>query len=65
MRSAELVPHVRDLFSLCPAYFWHEPWELQDVLFSLGYTDDLVDEGEIWAAVEIARGVYPQWRPAA
>ena len=63
MRSAELVPHVRDLFSLCPAYFWHEPWELQDVLFSLGYTDDLVDEGEIWAAVEIARGGYPQWRP--
>jgi len=65
MRSAELVPHVRDLFSMCPEYFWHEPWELQDVLFSLGYTDDLVDEGEIGAAVEIARGGYPQWRPAA
>ena len=65
MRSAELVPHVRDLVSLCPEYFWLEPWELQDVLFSLGYTDDLVDEGEIWATVEIARGVYPQWRPAA
>ena len=65
MRSAELVPHVRELFSLCPEYVWHEPWELQDVLFSLGYTGDLVDEGEIWAAVEIARGVYPQWRPAA
>jgi len=63
MRSAELVPHVGHLFSLCPECFWYEPWELQDVLFSLGYTDDLVDEGEIGAAVEIARGGYPQWRP--
>jgi hypothetical protein len=65
MRFAELVPHVWDLFSLCPEYFWYEPWELQHVLFSLGYTDDLADEGEIWAAVEIARGAYPQRRPAA
>jgi hypothetical protein len=64
MRSAELVRHVRDLFSLCPEYFWHEPSELQDVLFGLGYTDDFVDEGEIWAAVEIARGAYPQRRAA-
>jgi hypothetical protein len=65
MRSAELVPHVRDLFSLCPEYFWYEPWELVDALFSLGYTEDLVDAGEAWAAVEVARGDYPQWRPAA
>ena len=66
MRSAELVPHVRDLFSVCPEYFWHEPWELQHVLFSLGYTDDLVDEGEIAAAIEVTRTDWLQWgRPAA
>jgi len=45
--------------------YYRQPWELQHVLFSLGYTDDLADEGEIWAAVEIARGDYLQWRPAA
>ena len=42
-----------------------QPWELQHVLFSLGYTDDLADEAEIAAAVEVAKGDYPQWRPAA
>jgi hypothetical protein len=61
MRSAELVPHVRDLFLLCPEYFWYEPWELVDALFSLGYTDDLTDEAEIAAAVEVARQDWPQW----
>jgi hypothetical protein len=42
-----------------------EPWELQHVLFSLGYTDDLADEAEIAAAIEVARQDWPQWRPAA
>jgi hypothetical protein len=44
--------------------YYRQPWERQHVLFSLGHTDDLADEGEIWAAVEIARGDYPQWRAA-
>jgi hypothetical protein len=65
MNAAQLVPALRDLYSRLPETYHLQPWELQDVLFSLGYTDDLVDEGEIWAAVEIARGGYPQWRPAA
>jgi hypothetical protein len=65
MFSTDLVPVVRELFSMHPECFWYEPWELVDALFSLGYTEDLVDAGEAWAAVEVARGDYPQWRPAA
>ena len=65
MNSWQLLPAIRDLYSRQPEYFHHEPWELQHVLFSLGYTDDLEAEGEIAAAVEVARGDYPQWRPAA
>ena len=34
------------------------------VLYSLGYVEDLADEAEIAAAVEVARGDYPQWRAA-
>jgi hypothetical protein len=35
------------------------------MLYSLNYTDDLADEVEISAAVEVARTDYAQWRPAA
>ena len=45
--------------------YYRQLWELQHVLFSLSYTDDLADESEIAAAVEAPRGDYPQWRPAA
>jgi hypothetical protein len=55
MTAWELLPALRDLFSKHPEYFHHEPWELQHVLFSLGYVDDLADEDEIAAAVEVAR----------
>jgi len=65
MNSARLLPALRDLYSKHPEYWHHELWEHQHVLFSLGYTDDLADEAEIVAAVEVARGDYPQWRPAA
>jgi hypothetical protein len=34
------------------------------VLLSLGYVDDVVDETEIGAAVEVARQNWPQWRTA-
>jgi hypothetical protein len=63
--SAKLLPAIRDLYSRHPEYFHHDPWELVHVLYSLNYTDDLASEAEIAAAVEVARGAYPQWRPAA
>jgi hypothetical protein len=63
--SAQLLPAIRDLYSRLPETYLLAPWELQHVLFSLGYVDDLADEVEIAAAVEVARGDYPQWRPAA
>ncbi|MDP8949058.1 MAG: hypothetical protein M3N00_02285 [Actinomycetota bacterium] len=65
MNAAELLPAVRDLYSKDPEMHTLEPWHLAWVLFALGYTDVLEDEGEIAAAAEVARGGYPQWRPAA
>ncbi len=63
--SAELLPLLRDLYSKHPKMLTLEPWHLAWVLFALGYTDELVSEAEIAAAVETARQDYPQWRPAA
>ena len=65
MNPAQLLPAIRELDSRRPEYLHREPWELVHVLYSLNYTDDLADEAEIVAAVEVARGDYPQWRPAA
>jgi hypothetical protein len=65
MNAAELLPAVRDLYSRHPEMIDLEPWEMQSALFVLGYTDELEAEGEIAAAVEVARQDYPQWRPAA
>jgi hypothetical protein len=42
------LPETRDL----------EAWELQHVLWSLGYTDGLAAEEEIAAAIEVARIDY-------
>ena len=64
MNFRQLLPAVRDLYSKHPEYFHHAPWELQHVLFSLGYTNDLGEEADIAAAVEVARDCYPQWRAA-
>ena len=64
MNTAQLLPAIPDLYSRQPEYFHHEPWELQHVLFSLGYVDDLVEEAQIAAAVEVARGDWPQRRAA-
>jgi hypothetical protein len=55
MNSWDLLPAIRDLYSRLPETRHLLPWELQQVLYSLGYTDDLEDEGEIAAAVEVAR----------
>ena len=64
VNSTQLLPIVRQLFSERPEYFHHEPWELAHVLYSLNYVDDLADEGEIAAAVDVARCDRPQWRAA-
>jgi hypothetical protein len=60
-----LLASVRELYSRLPETYFREPWELQHVLFSLGYIDDLADEAEIASAVEVARQDWPQWGPAA
>ena len=60
-----LLASVRNLYSRRPEAFYLEPWVLQSLLWSLGYTDDLADEAETAAAVEVARGDWPQWGRAA
>jgi len=64
VNAAQLLPALRDLYSRLPEMYHLEPWELQSALFVLGYSDDLVDEAEIAAAVEVARGDWPRWRAA-
>ena len=64
MNAAQLLPAIRDLYSRLPETYHLQPWELQHILFSLGYTDDLAVEAEIAAAVEVARMDWPQWRAA-
>jgi hypothetical protein len=65
MNAAQLLRVIRVLYSRLPETYHLQPWELQHVLFSLGYVDDLAGEAEIAAAVDVARGDYPQWRQAA
>jgi hypothetical protein len=55
-----LLASVRELFSRLPETRCLEAWELQHVLYSLKYTDDLADEGEIVAAIQVAR---TDWQP--
>ena len=50
----ELLPLIRELFSRHPEYRYHAAWELQWLLYALGYTNELEDEAEIAAAVEVA-----------
>ena len=38
---------IRDLYSRRPETVFSQPWELQMLLWSLGYTDELVDEREM------------------
>jgi hypothetical protein len=59
-----LLPAVRELCSRRPETYLLEPWELQHVLFSLGYTEDLADETEIAAAGEVGCHDWSQWRAA-
>jgi len=54
----DLLPKVRELFSRMPETRFREAWELQALLFSLGYSEGLVPEAEIAAAMEVAHGDY-------
>jgi len=62
--SSQLLTSVRELYSRLPETRCLESWELQHLLFSLGYRDDLADEAEIAAAVEVAREDWPDLRAA-
>jgi hypothetical protein len=53
--SRDILPMLRDLYSKYPEYRDREPYELQSLLWSLRYTDELLDEGEIAAASEVAK----------
>jgi len=64
MSAWQLLPAVRELYSRLPETYVLEPWELVHLLFTLGYTDDLADEAEVAAVVEVARADWPQWRAA-
>jgi hypothetical protein len=50
-----MLAAVRQLYSRLPETYYREPWEMQRLLTSLGYTDELADEAEIAAAIEVAR----------
>jgi len=54
----DLLALVRELYSRRPETRFREAWELQHLLFSLGYCGGLVPESEIVAAMEVARGDY-------
>jgi hypothetical protein len=53
--SRGLLPMLRELFSRFPEYRHRESWELQWLLFALGYSNELEDENEIASAAETAR----------
>jgi hypothetical protein len=50
-----LLALVRELYSRRPETFYLEPWELQSLLYLLNYTDGLIPEADIAAAVQVAR----------
>jgi hypothetical protein len=54
----DLLASVRELYSRRPETRFREAWELQHLLFSLGYCDGLAPEAEIAAAMEVARGDF-------
>ncbi len=51
----DVLALVRELHSRQPDARCLEPYELQSLLWSLGYCDDLIPEGEIAAALEALR----------
>jgi hypothetical protein len=55
-----LLASIRELYCRRPETRRLESWELQHVLFSLGYTDGFAGEAEIAAAMEVA---CTDWTP--
>jgi hypothetical protein len=53
-----LLAEIRELYSRLPETRYLDAWELQHVLYSLGYTDDLADETDIGAAIALARADF-------
>lgn len=53
-----LLATVREVYSLRPEAFFLEPWEMQSLLWSLGYCDGLAPEAVIAAAIEVARSDF-------
>jgi hypothetical protein len=49
----DLLPDIRDLYSRHPEMRHLAPYELQWPLFALGYCEDLADEAEIAAVLEV------------
>jgi hypothetical protein len=58
--SREVLPMLRELFSQRPEARCLEPRELQSLLFSLGYANGLLNEGDIAAALGVA---LTDWTP--
>lgn len=58
--APDVLPMLRELYSRRPETRDLEPWELQHILYSLGYCDALIPEALISAAVEVAR---TDWDP--
>jgi len=56
---------IRDLYSRRPETQELEPWELQMLLWSFDYTDHLLPEYEIAAAIEVARTHFDRDEGAA
>jgi hypothetical protein len=53
--DSNLLALIRELYSRHPEYRYHEAWELAHVLWSLGYVEEIPDEAELSAAIEVAR----------
>ena len=53
--SYDVLALIREFYSRRPEARDLEPYELQALLWSLNYTDELLDEGGIAAAMEVAR----------
>jgi hypothetical protein len=53
-----LLGLIRELYSRRPEAYFLEAWELQSLMFLLGYTEGLAPEAAIAAAMEVARGDF-------
>ncbi len=65
MNAWDLLPLIRELCSRLPEMRTNEAWEMQSALYVLGYTNELVSEDAIAAAIDVARMDWPEWRGAA